>query len=110
MTPVSQYAMFHSVDSDEDICCLFFTFSHAEKSESEYLSDNEDEGDEEMLQENPIEPALRPQEVIHILHNQFEHVPFALILVTFNSVDIVSRDVDESFLMQLKLKWDWTKR
>ena len=107
MIQVSQYAKFNSIDSDEDICCLFFTFSHPEKSESEYLTDNEDEADEETLQsENPAEPTLRPQELIHILNSQFEHIPFALILVTFNSVDIVSRDVDESFLMQLKLKWD----
>ena len=52
--------------------------------------------------ETPSAASLRPSERISSLQRQFHEVSYALILVTFNSLDIISKGVNELFMAQLQ--------
>lgn len=52
--------------------------------------------------ETPGATSLRPSERIKSLQRQFHEVSYALILVTFNSLDIISKGVNDLFMAQLQ--------
>lgn len=110
------------LESNDNICCIFLTFDSPDRADSvdpndaagftDYsenddhsVDDQEDSKSSEIptsVTDSPSNSSMRPSERIKSLQHQFHEVSYALILVTFNSLDIISKGVNELFMTQLQ--------